>query len=84
MNGYWPTPMPWWLDLVLLAVALLFWARGSCAIDDTWGLFQKMLAAAALAVVLLGGRQMLLEVAGVLLALWLPSAARIEGRGGDF
>ena len=74
--------MPWWLDLVLLLVAVLLWSRGCTAVDDTWGLFQKLLALTAVAVVLLGGRQLVLETLALLFALWLPSAARIERRSG--
>jgi len=40
-----------------------------------WGLFQKLLGVAALLVVLLGGRLLVLELAGLALALWLPSAS---------
>lgn len=66
--------MPWWLDGVLLIAAFLLWFSGSAHRDDVWGLLQKMLAVVAVAVVLLGGRQMLLEAAVLGLALWLPSA----------
>ena len=67
--------MPWWLDIVLLAASVALWASGTDERDDVWGLFQKMLAVAALLVVILGGRQILLEFAGLGLALWLPSAS---------
>lgn len=66
--------MPWWLDGVLLLSALLLWFSGSAHRDDVWGLLQKMLAVLAAAVVLLGGRQMVLEAAVLALALWLPGA----------
>lgn len=66
--------MPWWLDGVLLLVALLLWLSGSSNRDDVWGLLQKLLAGVAVAVVLLGGRQMLLEALVLGLALWLPGA----------
>ena len=67
--------MPWWMDIVLLLGAVVLWASGSDERDDVWGLFQKMLGVAALLVVILGGRQILLELAGLTLALWLPSAS---------
>ena len=67
--------MPWWLDAVLLVSAALLWFSGSADRDDVWGFFQKMLAVVGLLVVLLGGRQILLEVLALALALWLPSAS---------
>ena len=66
--------MPWLLDAVLLVTAALLWFSGSADRDDVWGLLLKMLAGAALLVVLLGGRQILLEWLALALALWLPSA----------
>ena len=66
--------MPWWLDAVLLVSAALLWFSGSADRDDVWGLLLKMLAGIALLVVLLGGRQILLEGLALALALWLPSA----------
>lgn len=75
--------MPWWLDALLLLSALVLWLSGSGHRDDVWGLLQKMLAVVAAVVVLLGGRQMLLEGLGLALALWLPGAAspRLRSRG---
>lgn len=70
--------MPWWLDLVLLALAVLLWARGSDTPDDVWSVFQRGLAFVAVMVVLLGGRQVLIEVIALGVALWLPSASRLE------
>lgn len=67
--------MPWWMDIVLLGAALALWASGTDERDDVWGLFQKMLGVVALLVVILGGRQIVLELAGLALALWLPSAS---------
>ena len=67
--------MPWWLDSVLLLSALALWLSGRRNRDDVWGLLQKMLALIAVVVVLLGGRQMLLESAVLALALWLPGAS---------
>lgn len=70
--------MPWWLDLVLLAVAVFLWAKGSDTPDDVWSVFQKGLAFVAVMVVLLGGRQLIFEVLALGVALWLPSASRLE------
>ncbi|MFU8885311.1 MAG: hypothetical protein ACNA8O_07625 [Cyanobacteriota bacterium] len=66
--------MPWWLDVVLLSVAVLLWWSGCANRDDVWSLLQKLLAAVALAVVLLGGRQIVLELIALAVALWLPGA----------
>lgn len=66
--------MPWWLDLVLLTSATAFWWRASREGDDVWSLLLKLFAVVALAVVLLGGRQVLLELLALALALWLPSS----------
>ena len=71
-------PMPWWLDLVLMAVAALLWLKGSENMDDVWSVFLKALAVVAVIVVLLGGRQIVFEIAALGLALWLPSAARCD------
>ncbi len=67
--------MPWWMDFVLLGGSVALWASGCDERDEVWGLFQKMLAVAALLVVILSGRQLVLELAGLGLALWLPSAS---------
>ncbi|MFQ6537778.1 MULTISPECIES: hypothetical protein [Aphanothece] len=69
-----PFAMPWWLDLVLLSAAVILWFSGSADQDDVWSLLQRMLAVVALAVVLLGGRQIPLELLALGVALWLPSA----------
>jgi nitrogen fixation-related uncharacterized protein len=70
--------MPWWLDLVLLGAGVLLWSQGCGQPDDSIGLLKKILAVVAVLVVLLGGRQLLLEIAALVLALLLPSASRFE------
>ncbi|MEB3321970.1 MAG: hypothetical protein VKI81_04015 [Synechococcaceae cyanobacterium] len=70
--------MPWWLDLVFLGSAVVLWSDGSRDVDDAIGLLKKILAVTAVMVVLLGGRQVPLELAAVALALLLPSAARFD------
>ena len=42
--------------------------------DDVWSLLQRLLAVVSVAVVLLGGRQIPLELLALGVALWLPSA----------
>jgi hypothetical protein len=70
--------MPWWMDLVLLIVGCLLWLLGDNHSDDVIGLLEKIFAVAAVMVVLLGGRWLLLELAALGLALWLPGASRFE------
>lgn len=70
--------MPWWLDLVLLGSAVLLWSQGCIHVDDSIGLLEKILAVVAVMVVLLGGRQVPLEIAALVLALLLPNASRFE------
>jgi hypothetical protein len=72
--------MPWWLDMVLLLSGALLWGEGSNHPDDVIGLLEKILAVTAVMVVLLGGRQLPLEVGALLVAAWLPSARRYEER----
>jgi hypothetical protein len=67
-------PMPWWLDLLLLLLAAGLWGSACENRDDVWELLLKLFAAIVLAVVLLGGRQILLELLALGLALWLPGA----------
>ena len=66
--------MPWWLDILLLLAAVSLWGIGSNEPDDVWSLFAKFLAVVAAAVVLLGGRQLPLELLTLIFALWLPGA----------
>jgi hypothetical protein len=75
--------MPWWLDLVLLGSAVLLWVMGTNSPDDVWSVFQKSLAVVAVVVVLLGGRQMLLEALVLAITFWLPSASRFDGGPSD-
>ncbi|MEB3259012.1 MAG: hypothetical protein VKP63_00100 [Cyanobacteriota bacterium] len=70
--------MPWWMDLLLLGVGLTLWLLGDNHSDDVIGLLEKILGVAAVLVVLLSGRWLLLEAATLALALWLPSASRFE------
>ncbi|WP_216900929.1 hypothetical protein [Synechococcus sp. CCY 9618] len=70
--------MPWWLDLVLLVVAVLLWNKATNTPDDVWSVFQKFLAFVAVVVVLLGGRQVLLEILVLSITFWMPSAARFD------
>lgn len=66
--------MPLWLDILLLVAAVVLWATGLANGDDVWSLFQQLLGVIALLVVVLGGRLLVLELAGLALAIWLPGA----------
>jgi hypothetical protein len=66
------------MDLILLVIGLILWLLGDNHRDDVIGLLEKILAVAAVMVVLLSGRWLLLEGAALALALWLPSASRFE------
>ncbi len=66
--------MPLWLDIILLVAAVVLWGAGMVESDDVWGLFQQLLGVTALLVVVFGGRLIVLELAGLALALWLPGA----------
>ena len=71
------------IDSVLVLAGLLIWIRGSSENDDVWSLFLRVFAVVDLAVVLLGNGQLLLEIPLLVLALALPSVARLEsGRQG--
>ena len=71
------------IDSVLMLAGLLIWIRGSSENDDVWSLFLRVFAVVDLAVVLLGNGQLLLEIPLLVLALALPSVARLEnGRQG--
>jgi hypothetical protein len=66
--------MPLWLTLLLLAFSVVLWSKGSTNRDDVIGLLELLLGTAALMVCLFAGHHLLLDVAGVALALWLPKA----------
>ncbi len=70
--------MPWWMDLVFLITGVTLWLLGVNHSDDVIGLLEKILAVAAVMVVLLGGRWLPLELVVLGLALWMPSASRFE------
>jgi hypothetical protein len=66
--------MPLWLTLVLVFASVLLWCLGTANGDDVIGLLEHILAVAFMAVALLAGHLVLLELAGLGLAVWLPSA----------
>ena len=70
--------MSWWSELLLLVLAAGLWVRGISQRDEVLGLFVKFLALVVLLVLLIAGRPVVLELALLGLALWLPSAVRFE------
>ncbi|MCT0212363.1 MULTISPECIES: hypothetical protein [unclassified Synechococcus] len=66
--------MPFWLAMVLLSASVLLWVLGSANGDDVIGLLEHILSVAFMAIALLAGHFALLELAGIGLACWLPSA----------
>jgi len=68
--------MPFWLALVLLSASVVLWCLGSENGDDVIGLLEHILSVAFMAIALLAGHFFPLELAGVVLACWLPSARR--------
>lgn len=69
------------LDLVLLAAGLVLLQRSTVEGDDVWALFLRSLAVIDLAIITIGHGLLWLEVPLLLLALALPSVARLEHRG---
>ena len=68
------------IDLVLVAAGLLLWQRSCSEGDDVWVLFLRTLAVIDLAVIVLGGGVLWVEVGLLALVLSLPSVARLEQR----
>ena len=66
--------MPLWLDIILLVAAVVLWGAGMAEGDDVWSMFEQLLGVTALLVVVFGGRLIVLELAGLALAIWLPGA----------
>jgi len=66
--------VPLWLDIILLVAAVVLWGAGMAEGDDVWSMFEHLLGVTALLVVVFGGRLIVLELAGLALALWLPGA----------
>jgi len=70
------------LDAVLLLAGLVLWQRASSEGDEVWSLFLRGLAVLDLAVIALANGLLWVEVPLLIVALALPSVARLEqGRG---
>ena len=71
--------MPWWSTLICLVLAAQLWASSLRNLDDVIGLLEKILAATLAIVVLVVGRNIVLELVGLLVALSLPMARTHSG-----
>ena len=71
--------MPWWSTLVCLLLAAQLWASSLRNLDDVIGLLEKILAATLAIVVLVVGRNIVMELVGLLVALSLPMARTQSG-----
>lgn len=69
------------IDLVLLLAALVLWQRSCSEGDDVWTLFLRSLAVVDVTVIALTKGMLWFEIPLLLLALALPSVARLERSG---
>jgi hypothetical protein len=70
----------WLIDLVLVLAALVLWVRSCNEGDEAWSLFLRSVVLVDLAFLAFGNGQLLVELPLLVLALVLPSAARLENR----
>ena len=68
--------MPWWISIVLMAVAVGLWLKGRNNSDDVIGFLEKLLGTTAALVVLLFGHSLMLELLMLAAAMRLPQAGR--------
>ncbi len=68
--------MSWGITLILLAAGVGLCLLGGVNRDDVFGLLMRIIGVVLLLVVSIFGRLLWLDLAGIALALWLPSAAK--------
>ena len=68
------------IDLVLVAAGLVLWQRAASETDEVWSLFLRVLAVLDLTAITLFKGLLWIEVPLLLLALALPSVAKLEQR----
>ena len=68
--------MPWGVTLILAAVGVWLCLLGGLKRDDVIGLLMRVIGVVLLLAASVFGRLLWLNLAGVLLALWLPSASK--------
>lgn len=68
--------MSWGITLILLAAGVGLCLLGGVNRDDVFALLMRIVGVVLLLVVSIFGRLLWLDLAGIALALWLPSAAK--------
>ena len=68
--------MSWGITLILLAAGVGLCLLGGVNRDDVFRLLMRIIGVVLLLVVSIFGRLLWLDLAGIALALWLPSAAK--------
>lgn len=68
--------MPWGITLILAAAGLWLCLLGGLKRDDVIGLLLRLIGVVFLLTASIFGRLLWLDLAGIALALWLPSASK--------
>ncbi len=68
--------MPWGITLILVAAGLGLCLLGGVNGDDVVGLLMRIIGVVFLLAACLFGRLLWLDLAGITLALWLPSSGK--------
>ena len=68
--------MPWGITLILAASGLWLCLLGGLKRDDVIGLLLRLIGVVFLLTASVFGRLLWLDLAGIALALWLPSASK--------
>jgi hypothetical protein len=68
--------MPWGVTLILAAAGVWLCLLGGLRRDDVIGLLMRVIGVVFLLAASVFGRLLWLNFAGILLALWLPSASK--------
>ncbi len=68
--------MPWGITLILVAAGVALCLLGGVNRDDVLGLLMRVIGVVLLLVATFFGRHLVLDLAGIALALLLPSASK--------
>jgi len=68
--------MPWGITLILIAAGIGLCLLGGGNRDDVVGLLMRIIGVVFLVAACIFGRLLWLDLAGIALALWLPSASK--------